>query len=300
MLPSSPPIAPAGSRAPGERAAHGAGQAAAPAWLCMACPASDALPNRSRAEPKASLSVCLPLTPCPSFPYSLPPLPVTSPPPPPPRPLQRIVRVAYSVPPQLHLSEGCRDLLSRIFVKDPRQRISLAAVRQHPWYLTNLPRECQASALQWRTRLCGCPAPAPRACAGARRCAARGRPLAPSLTLALASSPPAQPAGRQHAAAVRAAEPERERHSRHHRGELLLSVCVVMAAGRHCMVRLALCVATDPHATPSPLALAPRRPPARPGRRRRRPTRRTRAWEAEGGRAGMGPRGRASSMKKSI
>lgn len=49
----------------------------------------------------------------------------------------------YSVPPTLQLSPDCLDLLRRIFVKDPAQRLSLDAMRRHPWFLTNLPLECQ-------------------------------------------------------------------------------------------------------------------------------------------------------------
>ncbi|KAL4421960.1 hypothetical protein ABPG77_007902 [Micractinium sp. CCAP 211/92] len=56
----------------------------------------------------------------------------------------RILAVQYSIPPQLNLSDSCVDLLRRIFVPDPAQRISLAQIRQHPWFQAYLPREFQS------------------------------------------------------------------------------------------------------------------------------------------------------------
>lgn len=56
---------------------------------------------------------------------------------------QRIQGVHYSIPDQLQLSHECRDLLSRIFTLDPCQRPSLAAIRQHPWFLQQLPQGLQ-------------------------------------------------------------------------------------------------------------------------------------------------------------
>ena len=57
--------------------------------------------------------------------------------------LQRILAVHYTIPPKVCISEGCADLLQRIFVADPAQRISLALMQRHPWFVVNLPRECQ-------------------------------------------------------------------------------------------------------------------------------------------------------------
>lgn len=47
----------------------------------------------------------------------------------------------YSFPPGLILSEECRDLIKRIFVKDPRKRISISGIKQHIWCRTMLPAE---------------------------------------------------------------------------------------------------------------------------------------------------------------
>lgn len=49
--------------------------------------------------------------------------------------------VKYSFPSNLHLSKECLDLMSRIFVANPQQRISIAQIKQHPWFLKNLPEE---------------------------------------------------------------------------------------------------------------------------------------------------------------
>lgn len=69
----------------------------------------------------------------------------TAAPPPPPAvlPPQRIMRMQYWFPSTLGLSPDCLDLLGRIFVRDPAQRIDLAGIQRHPWFLKNLPPECQ-------------------------------------------------------------------------------------------------------------------------------------------------------------
>lgn len=55
--------------------------------------------------------------------------------------IQRIMSVKYSFPANLHLSRECLDLISRIFVANPAQRISIAQIKQHAWFLRNLPEE---------------------------------------------------------------------------------------------------------------------------------------------------------------
>jgi serine/threonine-protein kinase SRK2 len=49
--------------------------------------------------------------------------------------------VKYSIPPQLRISVECQDLLARIFVANPAQRITLPDIKRHPWFLRNLPAE---------------------------------------------------------------------------------------------------------------------------------------------------------------
>jgi serine/threonine-protein kinase SRK2 len=40
-----------------------------------------------------------------------------------------------------------QDLLSRIFVANPAERITLAQIKQHPWFLKNLPIELAVSTI---------------------------------------------------------------------------------------------------------------------------------------------------------
>ena len=49
--------------------------------------------------------------------------------------------VKYSFPSNLHLSRECVDLISKIFQANPGNRISIAGIRIHPWFLKNLPEE---------------------------------------------------------------------------------------------------------------------------------------------------------------
>ena len=55
--------------------------------------------------------------------------------------IQRIMGVKYSFPASLHISRECADLVARIFCANPSQRITLAQLKQHPWFLKNLPPE---------------------------------------------------------------------------------------------------------------------------------------------------------------
>ncbi|KAG2482599.1 hypothetical protein HYH03_018483 [Edaphochlamys debaryana] len=55
--------------------------------------------------------------------------------------IQRIMNVKFSFPPNLAISPECQDLIRSIFVANPQQRISIAQIRQHPWFLKNLPAE---------------------------------------------------------------------------------------------------------------------------------------------------------------
>jgi hypothetical protein len=67
------------------------------------------------------------------------------------RVLQRILAVKYSIPPQLRISAECQDLLARIFVAAPAQRITLPEIKRHPWFLKNLPVELAVSCWAWRS-----------------------------------------------------------------------------------------------------------------------------------------------------
>ena len=49
--------------------------------------------------------------------------------------------VKYSFPSNLQLSKDCVDLISKVFVGNPANRINIAGIRMHPWFLKNLPEE---------------------------------------------------------------------------------------------------------------------------------------------------------------
>jgi hypothetical protein len=53
--------------------------------------------------------------------------------------LQRILKVDYHIPSHIKLSPEGHDLLRRVLVADPAQRINVAQIYDHPWYCKNLP-----------------------------------------------------------------------------------------------------------------------------------------------------------------
>ncbi|KAJ6841948.1 serine/threonine-protein kinase SAPK10 [Iris pallida] len=55
--------------------------------------------------------------------------------------IQRILGVQYSIPDYVHISEECRELISRIFVANPAMRITMSEIRTHSWFLKNLPAD---------------------------------------------------------------------------------------------------------------------------------------------------------------
>ncbi|XBH83438.1 hypothetical protein VPH35_071859 [Triticum aestivum] len=54
---------------------------------------------------------------------------------------QRILSVQYSIPDYVHISAECRDLIAKIFVGNPATRITIPEIRNHPWFLKNLPAD---------------------------------------------------------------------------------------------------------------------------------------------------------------
>ncbi len=61
--------------------------------------------------------------------------------------MQKIVRAQYTYPNDIPLSNGCKDLIKRVFVADPNKRITLEDIKRHPWFQRNLPRELQVRAM---------------------------------------------------------------------------------------------------------------------------------------------------------
>ncbi|GMH11295.1 hypothetical protein Nepgr_013136 [Nepenthes gracilis] len=58
----------------------------------------------------------------------------------------RIMSVQYKIPDYVHISQNCRHLLSLIFVSNPSRRITISEIKNHPWFLKNLPTELTESA----------------------------------------------------------------------------------------------------------------------------------------------------------
>lgn len=55
--------------------------------------------------------------------------------------IQRILGIQYSIPDYVHISPECRHLISRIFDGNPATRITMSEIRNHEWFLKNLPAD---------------------------------------------------------------------------------------------------------------------------------------------------------------
>ncbi|KAI8468224.1 MAG: Snf1-like ser/thr protein kinase [Monoraphidium minutum] len=55
--------------------------------------------------------------------------------------MDRIVNMQWTVPDGVVISAECRDLLGRMLVRDPDNRITMAQIHGHPWFTANLPAE---------------------------------------------------------------------------------------------------------------------------------------------------------------
>lgn len=54
--------------------------------------------------------------------------------------VRKIVSGQYTVPRDVPLSESCLDLIRRIFTVNPLQRITIAEIKQHPWFVRRMPK----------------------------------------------------------------------------------------------------------------------------------------------------------------
>jgi len=57
------------------------------------------------------------------------------------RTIQKIMAVEYDFPSDVTISAGCRDLLARIFVGKPEERITMKEIFDHDWFRDNLPTD---------------------------------------------------------------------------------------------------------------------------------------------------------------
>ncbi|CAJ1929767.1 unnamed protein product [Sphenostylis stenocarpa] len=55
------------------------------------------------------------------------------------RTIQRVLGVQYSIPDHIQISPECSHLISRIFVFDPAERITIPEILKNEWFLKNLP-----------------------------------------------------------------------------------------------------------------------------------------------------------------
>ena len=53
--------------------------------------------------------------------------------------LQRILRVDYEFPPHVKASKDCQDMLARILVRDPAERLTVLQIQDDAWYRKDLP-----------------------------------------------------------------------------------------------------------------------------------------------------------------
>ena len=53
--------------------------------------------------------------------------------------MEKIIAGNWTVPPGVAVSEDCSDLLRRLLVADPAQRLTMAQINAHRWFQTNLP-----------------------------------------------------------------------------------------------------------------------------------------------------------------
>ncbi|PIA52339.1 hypothetical protein AQUCO_01000300v1 [Aquilegia coerulea] len=49
--------------------------------------------------------------------------------------------IQYSIPDYVHISPECQHLISRIFVANPSERITMLEIQSHEWFLKNLPAD---------------------------------------------------------------------------------------------------------------------------------------------------------------
>ena len=59
--------------------------------------------------------------------------------------VRKIVSGDYTIPSDVPLSDSCLDLIRRIFTVQPLQRITIAEIKQHPWFVRRMPKAMMVS-----------------------------------------------------------------------------------------------------------------------------------------------------------
>ncbi|GMH34696.1 hypothetical protein BSKO_02557 [Bryopsis sp. KO-2023] len=62
--------------------------------------------------------------------------------------IQRIMSVRYSFPPNLRVTRECLDVLEKIFVANPVDRITIADIKQHAWYVKGMTEDPEGKDVQ--------------------------------------------------------------------------------------------------------------------------------------------------------
>lgn len=62
----------------------------------------------------------------------------------------------WTIPGGIEISAECRDLLSRMLVRSPDDRITMQQIHGHPWFTANLPVEVRRVAACALPRACAC------------------------------------------------------------------------------------------------------------------------------------------------
>ena len=61
--------------------------------------------------------------------------------------LRKIANAEYALPPDLQLTDGCKDLIKQIFTIDPTHRISTEDIKQHAWFTAKMPEALEVLIL---------------------------------------------------------------------------------------------------------------------------------------------------------
>ena len=61
--------------------------------------------------------------------------------------LRKIAQAEYVLPPDLQLSDSCKDIIRQIFTIDPQHRITTEGMKRHPWFTARMPEPLEVLIL---------------------------------------------------------------------------------------------------------------------------------------------------------
>ena len=62
----------------------------------------------------------------------------------------KILQAQYVLPPDLQLSDSCKDLINKMFTVNPHHRISIDGIKRHPWFTSPMPKALEVRLLRPR------------------------------------------------------------------------------------------------------------------------------------------------------